>query len=133
MSKILSSSADRLNDAVKTFDRTIAAQKNQYEILQNEVGVLTILPEQLKKEISNILPNMAKHIDDVYQEKLQALNNAYNDTVCTLDKKLDEYSKKLSASAVHVTECSNISFLKNMYLVIRSFALSKIAYQLEAI
>ncbi|AFC70413.1 hypothetical protein RAMDARK_1948 [Rickettsia amblyommatis str. Darkwater] len=24
---------------------------------------------------------MAKHIDDVYQEKLQALNNAHNDTV----------------------------------------------------
>ncbi|WP_199402663.1 hypothetical protein [Rickettsia asembonensis] len=81
LSKILSSSADQLNDAVRTFDETIAAQKNQYEILQNEVGVLTILPEQLKKEISNILPNMAKHIDDVYQEKLQALNNAHNDTV----------------------------------------------------
>lgn len=125
LSKILSSSADQLNDAVKTFDRTIAAQQNQYEMLQNEVGVLTILPEQLKKEISNILPNMAKHIDAVYQEKLQALNNAHNDTVsanrdliCTLDKKLDEYSTKLSARAAHVTECSNISFLKSMCLVV---------------
>ncbi|WP_084687046.1 hypothetical protein [Rickettsia tamurae] len=67
------------------------------------------MPEQLKKEISNILPNMAKHIDDIYQEKLQALNNAHNDTVSankdlisTMDKKLDEYSQKLSASAAHV-------------------------------
>ncbi len=52
---------------------------------------------------------MAKHIDDIYQEKLQALNNAHNDTVSankdlisTMDKKLDEYSQKLSASAAHV-------------------------------
>ncbi|WP_241773624.1 hypothetical protein [Rickettsia asembonensis] len=35
-----------------------------------------------------------------------------------LDQKLDEYSKKLSASAAHVTECSNIGFLKNMCLVV---------------
>ncbi|MGL4226812.1 MAG: hypothetical protein ACRCRR_04330 [Rickettsia sp.] len=39
LSKVLSSSAEQLNDAVKTFNRMIATQKNQYEILQNEVGV----------------------------------------------------------------------------------------------
>nr|WP_254170336.1 hypothetical protein [Rickettsia endosymbiont of Ixodes pacificus]AKS10322.1 hypothetical protein REIP_p100 [Rickettsia endosymbiont of Ixodes pacificus] len=36
----------------------------------------------------------------------------------SVDQKLDEYSQKLSASAAHVTECSNISFLKNMCLVV---------------
>lgn len=68
---------------------------------------------------------MAKHIDAVYQEKLQALNNAHNDTVAAnkeltsvLDQKLDEYSKKLSDSASYVTQCSNTSFLKNMCLVV---------------
>ncbi|WP_266264444.1 hypothetical protein [Rickettsia hoogstraalii] len=68
---------------------------------------------------------MAKHIDYIYQEKLQALNNAHNDTVSankdlisTMDKKLDKYSQKLSASAAHVIECSNFSFLKNMCLVV---------------
>lgn len=123
--EILSSSAKQLNNAVKTFDRIITDQQKQYVILQNEVGVLTVLPEQLKKEIKNIIPDMAKHIDAVYQEKLQALNNAHNDTVAAnkeltsvLDQKLDEYSKKLSDSASYVTQCSNTSFLKNMCLVV---------------
>jgi small-conductance mechanosensitive channel len=125
LSGILSSSAKQLNNAVKTFDRIITDQQKQYVILQNEVGVLTVLPEQLKKEIKNIIPDMAKHIDAVYQEKLQALNNAHNDTVAAnkeltsvLDQKLDEYSKKLSDSASYVTQCSNTSFLKNMCLVV---------------
>ncbi|MCZ6924803.1 MAG: hypothetical protein O7D30_05215, partial [Rickettsia endosymbiont of Ixodes persulcatus] len=81
LSKILSSSADRLNDAVKTFDRTIAAQKNQYERLQNAVGVLTILPEQLKKEIRNMLPNMAKHIDDVYQQNWEVIKTSIQNNI----------------------------------------------------
>ncbi|MCX4080032.1 hypothetical protein N7280_05480, partial [Rickettsia rhipicephali] len=48
-----------------------AEEKNllEYEkYLKNEVGVLTILSEQLKKEISNILPNMAKHTEE-YESK----------------------------------------------------------------
>ncbi|AFC70423.1 hypothetical protein A3305_07585 (plasmid) [Rickettsia amblyommatis] len=61
--------AGQLNDAVKTFDKTIAAQKNQYEILQNEVGVLTVLPEKTKEAITNIIPDVARELDKnrIYQ------------------------------------------------------------------
>ncbi|MFP3011438.1 MAG: viral A-type inclusion protein [Rickettsia sp.] len=125
LSKVLSSSAEQLNDAVKMFNRTIATQKNQYEILQNEVGVLTVLPEKTKEEIKQIVPIVVHEINTAYHDKVQSMNDMLNNTISahqefksSVDQKLEEYSKKLSASAAHVVECSNYSFLKNMCLVV---------------
>ncbi|MCX4079878.1 viral A-type inclusion protein [Rickettsia rhipicephali] len=147
LSKVLSSSAEQLNDAVKTFDKTITAQKNQYEILQNEVGVLTVLPEKTKEAVTNIIPDVAKELDKIQKEYIKSLHDSYSTIISgyaeeiqkykteidqvshgltshitkhisSVDQKLDEYSKKLSASAAYVVECSNYSFLKNMCLVV---------------
>ncbi|WP_342225265.1 viral A-type inclusion protein [Rickettsia endosymbiont of Urophora cardui] len=125
LSKVLSSSAEQLNDAIKTFNRTIATQKDQYEILQNEVGVLTVLPEKTKEEIKQIVPIVVHEINTAYHDKVQSMNDMLNNTISahqefksSVDQKLDEYSKKLSASAAYVVECSNYSFLKNMCLVV---------------
>ncbi|MFP3121188.1 viral A-type inclusion protein [Rickettsia sp. R2] len=147
LSKVLSSSAEQLNDAVKTFDKTITAQKNQYEILQNEVGVLTVLPEKTKEAVTNIIPDVAKELDKIQKEYTKSLHDSYSTIISgyaeeiqkykteidqvshgltshitkhisSVDQKLDEYSKKLSASAAYVVECSNYSFLKNMCLVV---------------
>lgn len=125
LSKVLSSSAEQLNDAIKTFDETITAQKNQYEILQNEVGVLTVLPEKTKAEIKQIVPIVVHEINTAYHDKVQSMNDMLNNTISAhqefksgVDQKLDEYSKKLSASAAYVVECSNHNFLKNMCLVV---------------
>ncbi|WP_245969273.1 viral A-type inclusion protein [Candidatus Rickettsia colombianensi] len=152
MSKVLSSSAGQLNDAVKTFDKTIAAKKNQYEILQNEVGVLTVLPEKTKEAITNIIPDVARELDKIQIEYTKSLHDSYNTIISgyaeelkkykteieqvsnsitghstkhlsSVDQKLDEYSKKLSASATHVIECSNFNFLKNMCLVVLFLAI----------
>ncbi|AJQ52516.1 DUF2115 family protein [Rickettsia conorii] len=147
LSKVLSSSAEQLNDAVKTFDKTITAQKNQYEILQNEVGILTVLPEKTKEAVTNIIPDVAKELDKIQKEYTKSLHDSYSTIISgyaeeiqkykteidqvshgltshttkhisSVDQKLDEYSKKLSASAAYVVECSNYSFLKNMCLVV---------------
>ncbi|WP_032139711.1 hypothetical protein [Rickettsia tamurae] len=147
LSKVLSSSAEQLNDAVKTFDKTITAQKNQYEILQNEVGVLIVLPEKTKEAVTNIIPDVAKELDKIQKEYTKSLHDSYSTIISgyaeeiqkykteidqvshgltshitkhisSVDQKLDEYSKKLSASAAYVVECSNYSFLKNMCLVV---------------
>ncbi|CAK6890433.1 Viral A-type inclusion protein (plasmid) [Rickettsia helvetica] len=147
LSKVLSSSAEQLNDAVKTFDKTITAQKNQYEILQNEVGVLTVLPEKTKEAVTNIIPDVAKELDKIQKEYTKSLHDSYSTIISgyaeeiqkykteidqvshgltshitkhisSVDQKLDEYSKKLSVSAAYVVECSNYSFLKNMCLVV---------------
>lgn len=125
LSKVLSSSAEQLNDAIKTFDETITAQKTQYAILQNEVGVLTVLPEKTKEEIKQIVPIVVHEINTAYHDKVQSINDMLNNTISAhqefksgIDQKLEEYSKKLSASAAYVVECSNYSFLKNMCLVV---------------
>lgn len=147
LSKVLSSSAEQLNDAVKTFDKTITAQKTQYAILQNEVGVLTILPEKTKEAVINIIPDVAQELDKIQKEYTKSLHDSYSTIIkgyteeiqkykteidqvshdvtthitkhiSSVDQKLDEYSKKLSASAAYVVECSNYSFLKNMCLVV---------------
>lgn len=147
LSKVLSSSAEQLNDAIKTFDETITAQKNQYEILQNEVGVLTILPDKTKEAVTNIIPDVAKELDKIQKEHTKSLHDSYSTIISgyaeeiqkykteidqvshgltshitkhisSVDQKLDEYSKKLSASAAYVVECSNYNFLKNMCLVV---------------
>ncbi|HJD66821.1 MAG TPA: viral A-type inclusion protein [Rickettsia endosymbiont of Bembidion nr. Transversale] len=147
LSKVLSSSAEQLNDAVKTFNKTIIAQKTQYAILQNEVGVLTVLPEKTKEAVTNIIPDVAKELDKIQREYTKSLHDSYSTIISgyaeeiqkykteidqishdvtshitkhmsSVDQKLDEYSKKLSASAAYVVECSNYSFLKNMCLVV---------------
>lgn len=147
LSKVLSSSAEQLNDAIKTFDETITAQKKQYEILQNEVGVLTVLPEKTKEAVTNIIPDVAKELDKIQKEYTKSLHDSYSTIISgyaeeiqrykteidqvshsltshitkhisSVDQKLDEYSKKLTASAAYVVECSNHNFLKNMCLVV---------------
>ena len=115
--------------------------------IKTEVGVLTLLPEKTKEAVTNIMPDVAKELDKIQKEYTKSLHDSYSTIISgyaeemqkyktaidqvshgvtahitkhisSVDQKLDEYSKKLSASAAYVVECSNYSFLKNMCLVV---------------
>ncbi|MGL4226811.1 MAG: hypothetical protein ACRCRR_04325 [Rickettsia sp.] len=83
------------------------------------------MPEKTKEEIKQIVPIVVHEINTAYHDKVQSMNDMLNNTISahqefksSVDQKLDEYSKKLSASAAYVVECSNHNFLKNMCLVV---------------
>ncbi|EER20775.1 MULTISPECIES: hypothetical protein [spotted fever group] len=145
--QIVEQSTSDLNNINSSFRENIQKQAKQYEILKTEVGVLTLLPEKTKEAITNIIPDVAKELDKIQREYTKSLHDSYSTIISgyaegihkykaeieqvshgvtshitkhmsSVDQKLDEYSKKLSASAAYVVECSNYSFLKNMCLVV---------------
>lgn len=140
-------STSDLNNTNSSFQESIKAQAKQYEILKTEVGVLTLLPEKTKEAVTNIIPDIAKELDKTQREYTKSLHDSYSTIISgyaeeiqkyktemnqvshgvtthitkhmsLVDQKLEKYSKKLSASAAYVVECSNYSFLKNMCLVV---------------
>ena len=74
------------------------------------------MPEKTKEVIKQIVPIVVHEINTAYHEKVQL--SAHQEFKSSFEQKLDEYSKKLSASSVYVVECSNYNFLKNMCLVV---------------
>lgn len=140
-------STSDLNNTNSSFQESIKAQAKQYEILKTEVGVLTLLPDKTKEAVTNIIPDVAKELDKIQKEYTKSLHDSYSTIISgyaeeiqkykteidqvshgltshitkhisSVEQKLDEYSKKLSASAAYVVECSNYNFLKNMCLVV---------------
>jgi hypothetical protein len=125
LSEILENSAGQLNKLVSTFKTAIADQQKQYDILQKEVGVLTLLPEKTKEKIEEIIPILVRQVDSIYQEKVQAIDNICKSAMSanqefkdSIDQKLEQYSHKLSDSATYVMKYGNNGFLKNMFFVV---------------
>ena len=82
-----------------------------------------------KKEYTKSLHDSYSTIISGYAEEIQrykteidqvshSLTSHITKHISSVDQKLDEYSKKLTASAAYVVECSNHNFLKNMCLVV---------------
>ncbi|AFC71692.1 hypothetical protein MC5_07390 (plasmid) [Rickettsia australis str. Cutlack] len=54
---------------LKHLSGLLLLKKNQYEILQNEVGVLAVLPETTKQAIEQIVPIVVHEINIAYHEQ----------------------------------------------------------------